>query len=88
MNTSSIIDYLLTDCNSRIAVHRLINFRAIVVNFPDWIFLGLAIRIESDGVVFTEIRRPDPAVVRTDVDEVSHFVVIVVVEASVADSVA
>lgn len=58
-----------------------------MVNLPDWIFLGLAVRIKSDGVVFPEIRSPYPAVVRTDVDEVADLIVIIVIKASVADSI-
>ena len=77
----------LTDGNSRITVHRLIDFGAVMMNLPDGILLRLAVGIEGDGIVLAEVRGPDAAVVWTDVDEVADLVIIVVVVASVADPV-
>jgi hypothetical protein len=78
---------MLTNSQPRVAVHRLNNLRAFVINDPIRIDLTVAVRIENHSLVLSEVGAHDLGILRTNVVFVFHTVVVDVAFASVADSI-
>lgn len=76
------------NCKTRVTVHSLNNFHALVEHYPVWIDLGVTLGIQDHSLIGPEVCEGNFCTLRAHIQRVNHCVIVKVIFTDITHTVA